>query len=60
MARGLRFLGGERGRHLSLTAVPQSEDKSPRKYRISEDGTERHGNLPVVWPAPSSDLAQPC
>lgn len=40
-----------------LTAVPQTEDKGPRKYRIIEDGTKRHGNLFVVWPIRPPDVA---
>lgn len=44
------FWEGSTDSNYSLTAVPQTEDKSPRKYRIIEDGTKRHGNLFVVWP----------
>lgn len=42
----------------SLTAVPQTGNKSLRKYRIIEDGTKSHGNLLVVLPTLPPDSRQ--
>lgn len=58
MARGLRFFGRGAWIAPSLTAVPQTGNKSLRKYRIIEDGTKSHGNLLVVLPTLPPDSRQ--